>query len=736
MINKKRSEFPGICFVFLLLLNLFWFTNLLPAASSLSALMELSSREVQSVRTSSEMKNYIFKLSDPQEIDSAIREIVAFSNRGNSSVGAKTVKISILYLSERIKYLSQTENIDFGRQVQFLSEFQKKIEDRMKNAPSVSAMKKISFSTNRITSRPSVRNDRLGFSVSNGKTHFSVYSPDATEIALVIFEKPEDKTGQGHRMVKDQQGIWSASVDGELYGKYYGFLADGPKGDGFLFDAKRLLSDPCALANVDHDGKSIILQTDFQWTDKGFVTPAAKDLVIYELHVKDLTSHSSSGVSEKNRGKYLGMLEGKGSDRILGHIQELGVNAVELLPCHEFDNNFAGHPNYWGYMTSHFFAPECSYASAKNGAAVKEFKQLVNGFHNAGIAVIMDVVYNHTTEGNEKGIPINFKGLDNAGYYRLTPDKKYYMNGTGCGNEFRSDNPMTRKYILDSLKYWVNEYHVDGFRFDLGTIIDKETMSAIIRELPPHVILVGEPWAADWERNQWGKGDFKNTKLGKWNDDFREKVRGFMGGEPNRNDLLTVLAGSCFWWAAKPTESVNYIECHDGATVFDLFKDKNRIKLGAVALLTAQGIPMIHSGQEYMKSKKGNNNSYDQDNDINWLNYSDKKKNRDIFDFYRGLIALRKTYTNFRHDAPMNDKAIEWSLPANHKALGYRLFGKTDFIVLMNSDSSEWFHYKLPDANPWVIVCNGEEVDDSGKLGTASGDYKVPPLTAVILKNK
>jgi pullulanase/glycogen debranching enzyme len=170
-------------------------------------------------------------------------------------------------------------------------------------------------------------------------------------------------------------------------------------------------------------------------------------------------------------------------------------------------------------------------------------------------------------------------------------------------------------------------------------------MQRIIDELPKDIILVSEPWAADWKRNQWGKSDFRNTRLGKWNDDYREKIRGFVSGNANRNDVMTVLAGTCFWWTAKPTESLNYVESHDGYTLFDLFHgDKKKTRLAAIALLTSQGIPMIHEGQEFNRSKNGNHNSYNQDNETNWINWNVKKQNRDIYELYRGLIGLRNKF--------------------------------------------------------------------------------------------
>jgi pullulanase/glycogen debranching enzyme len=685
------------------------------------------------------MKRLVFSINSPEEVQKTLDTLKGFGYRMNTHAEKKAFQQTVLMLEQRLKYLSQTENPAMFSQLDALEAVNTEI-----------LAKSVEISANRTrgtTQRVAqVRRSGptpaglLGANVANGKTVFSVYSPEATEVCVVLFEKAADKSGKSHVMQKGPDGVWRTTLEGEMYGKFYGFTAAGPTGPGYLFDAKRLLSDPYALANVDHDGKSVIPKPEFRnftWTDQGFKPPAAKDLVIYEMHVKDFTAHASAGVKDSVKGKYLGLLEGKNTDKVLGHLIDLGVNAVELLPCHEFDNNFAGVTNHWGYMTSHFMAPECSFASGKEGQAIREFKQMVNGLHKAGIAVIMDVVYNHTAEGNEKGLPLNFKGLDNPGYYRLTADRRFYWNGTGCGNEFRSENPMTRKYILDTLKFWMKEYHVDGFRFDLGTILDKETMNAIINELPAHTILVGEPWAADWQRNQWGKQDFRNTKLGKWNDDYREKVRGFMGGNPERNDLMTVIAGSCFWWSAKPSESVNYIECHDGYTMADLFKgDKNRVKLGAAVLLTSQGIPMIHQGQEFMKSKKGNHNSYDQDNAINWIDWSVKKANNDVYQFYKGLVGLRNKYENFRHGTALNNQHIAWMQPANHRGLGYHLKGKTDFLVLLNSDSNDWISFGLPGSHEWIVVSNGDQIDDEKGLGTAKGDYKVPPLKAVILKNK
>lgn len=681
------------------------------------------------------LQKLVTSIETAEQIDQATEQLKLYGYRVTSNAEKRAFDQGLQVLEGRVKYLAQTENPELLSKLSSFKALRKEFSNNFARLDeNVSDRVQLLTRPARTASAKRTVNVQLGAHVAAGNTLFSVYSPDATEVKLHLFKKATDKTGTAFVMKKSTDGVWSFSVKGELYGTFYGYTADGPKQAGFLFDPDRLLSDPYAYANVDHNGKSVVVDRNFTWTAKRFKRPASKDAIIYEMHVKDFSAHKSSGVQEPFKGNYLGMLKGKGSDKVLGHLKELGVNVIQLMPIHEFDNNYAGTVNHWGYMTSHFFAPECSFASGKSGEAVKELKTLINGLHNEGFAVVLDVVFNHTAEGNHEGLPLNFKGLDNPGYYRLMDDKRYYWNGTGCGNEMRTENPMTSKMIVDSLKYWVSDYKVDGFRFDLGTIIDKKTMQAIIDELPEDIILTAEPWAADWKRNQWGKSDFRNTRLSKWNDDFREKIRSMINGQSSRNDVMTVLAGSCFWWSAKPSESLNYIEAHDGYTLNDLFKgDKKKTRLAAVALLTAQGIPMIHSGQEFDRSKGGNDNSYNQDNNVNYIDWTVKEKNHDIFDLYAGLIALRNKYENFRQPVALNNQHLEWIQPANSNGVGMFLKGTNNFLVLMNGDAKDWVNFKLPIGGAWKVVCDGEKVNDAG-LYTAEGDYNVPPTTGVILR--
>lgn len=568
-------------------------------------------------------------------------------------------------------------------------------------------------------------------------TTFALAAPRATAVKLALFDSADAKTGKEYEMKKTAEGVWYLAFNQKLTGKYYGYYVDGPAGKGERFNPKNLLSDPYAQANDGSYGKSVVVDNSFDWSSN-FKTPEAKDMIVYEMHVKSYTAHASSGVPAAKRGKYLGLLEGASSDKVLGHLKELGVNAVELLPVHEFDNKAApSGVNYWGYMTTHFMAPESSYASASDGRQVAELKKLIDGLHANGIAVILDVVYNHTAEGNEQGPTFNFKGIDNREYYRLCANPEFYWNGTGCGNEFRTDSALGRRYVLETLTHWVREYKVDGFRFDLATIIDKDTMMAINDTLPKNVVLIAEPWAADWNRNQWSKGDFRNTRWSKWNDDFKNNVRNFASGRPNRDNMMTLICGTCYWWAGKPTETVNFVECHDNATMMDACGGNQKIAmLAGLITLTSQGIPMLHEGQEFLKTKFGNDNSYDQDNEINHINWTLKEKNKKAFDFFAGLIKIRKAFPHFRNDRPLTDKDIKWLLVENHNGLGYQLFGKDcDVVVLLNGDQNNWIKFNLPDDKEWKVLCNGTEADPAG-VASAKGDYSVPPVTGVILTRK
>ncbi|MBI3890129.1 MAG: hypothetical protein HY303_01215 [Candidatus Wallbacteria bacterium] len=578
-------------------------------------------------------------------------------------------------------------------------------------------------------------------SADKRSTTFRLFAPRATKVTLNTYAAATG-AGQPHAMTRLSDGSWEAVEDGTGAGTFYDFNVDGPVGPGEHFDARTPVSDPCARANVNSDGRSIVVDDSFDWgRSANFRSPAQKDAVVYEMHLKDYSFHPSSGVTAPGeRGKFLGLTRGAGSGKVLGNLVELGVNVAEILPVHEFDNNAAppGHINHWGYMTTHYFAPESTYSSdSLHASGVREFKSAVKAMHEAGIAVVLDVVFNHTAEGNEQGPTFNLKGIDNKLYYRLTPSF-YYWNGTGCGNELATENPAVRKLVVDSCRYWMDQYKVDGFRFDLGAGIDKDTMLALKDQLKPGTMLFAEPWTADWNRRCWDKGDLRGTPWGLWNDGYRKAVRDLTKGRTTRNDLMTAIAGSCMWFAATPAQSVNFVECHDNDALDDyLGHDVRRNHLAAVALLTAQGVPMLHEGQEFRKNKKGNDNSYDQDNDVNWIDWDVKAKNKDTFALYSNLIRLRRANGAFRQEGCVDDQHIKWFRPDDEQALGYLLRGpgnEPDYLVLLNGDQSNWVPFQLPGSGDWEIVCNGDAAVSQGNLGTARGDYKVAPATGVILR--
>ena len=384
-----------------------------------------------------------------------------------------------------------------------------------------------------------------------------------------------------------------------------------------------------------------------------------------------------SGV--KRKGKYLSLTEKsthlKGSPNIktgLAHLKELGINTLQLLPLQNFDSDDDGLTYDWGYMPCHYFAPHGSYASNSfDLSRVKELKKMVNTIHAEGIKLILDVVFNHTAEGRDN--LISFQALAPDYYYRQTHEGDYF-NGSGCGNEFKSEAPMARKLIVDCLKYWVTEYKIDGFRFDLLGLMDYETFKIIESELiqiKPDIILYGEPWAAGGAGVEiLGKGVQRDTQFGVFNDHFRDAIRGdnsklgrgFVQGDSSQiTRIKHGVTGSIYDFAQEPVESINYAACHDNYTLRDKLmltmqesnslneEDLHRLEIMvAVLLLTAQGIPFIHSGQEFGRSKNFHHNSYNASDTINMLDWSLKTKNNKQFELYRDLITLRSQHRIFR----------------------------------------------------------------------------------------
>jgi pullulanase/glycogen debranching enzyme len=647
---------------------------------------------------------------------------------------------------------------------------------------------------------------KLGSFVQDGKTYFRLFAPNAEKVSLLTFDKPEQTYGKETKMVKDENGVWETSFDGELYGLFYGFKVCHPE-TPCIEDIVCL--DPYAKAvttfNTYYNPRRaiVIKEGDYDWEGDEWIKTDWRDLIIYEMHIRDMTEHPSSGVND--RGTYKGLIE-KGKTGGINYIKNLGVNAVELLPSQEFANieipfkdSLNGkynhwnpyERNHWGYMTAAFFAPESYYSEnvrelewnhwrGKDAKAVTDFKDMVKAFHKEGIAVIMDVVYNHISE-YEVG---NFKEIDRDYYFRLDAKGKYIAQ-SGCGNDFKTERPMVRRLILESILYWMKEYHVDGFRFDLGKLIDWETLELIIHEakkINPNVIFVCEPWGGGYD-----PAGFSVRGWGSWNDQIRNGIKGenpFDGhgwifgkwyGNNNPQRIKSYVNGTLikdkFGLFQKPEHAVNYLESHDGYTLGDFIRlglgdvKKDQLignvnelvkltptqlklnKIAALFLFTSRGITMIHSGQEYARSKiiandenvndkhKGmiDHNSYEKDNETNYINYNHAEINEELFDYYKGLIELRKRFEAFRRSKYKDVSFIK--LVNNPFALGYHLkYKDEDFFTLLNANPNEVLNFNLPEGE-WNLLVD-EKTAGIVPLKTIQGTVTINSTSGIVLKKK
>ena len=564
----------------------------------------------------------------------------------------------------------------------------------------------------------------LGATLSEDGVNFALYSQHATEVWLLLFEDPAGKPTDTIRLERRSRFVWHVFVHGVSAGQLYGYKVCGPfdPRHGLRFNTHKLLIDPYARAltgpvvNVDNlllsyephapdkdlsfddrDStrvvpKSIVVDDRFDWQDDQHPEIALERAIIYETHLKGFTAHPSSGVSHP--GTYLGFIEK------IPHLKELGITTVELLPVQQFycEDRLLnlGLTNYWGYNTIAFFAPEIAYSTrATPGCQVVEFKTLVRELHRAGIEVILDVVYNHTGEGNEMGPTVSLKGVDNTTYYSLTgghdDPRRRYFNYSGCGNTIAAAKPPTIRLIADSLRYWVEMMHVDGFRFDLATILARSegafsmraTFFDVVSQDPvlSRVKLIAEPW--DIDTYQVGRFPIDWSE---WNGRFRDTIRRYVKGDPGQlADLGWRLCGSEDLYAhdgRTADHSVNFVTCHDGFTLQDLVSydrkhneanaegnrdgtnDNESWNCGAegetndrsvVALRRRQaknmmcllfvslGTPMMLGGDEFLRTQRGNNNPYCQDNETSWLDWRLARTNEDFLGFTRDLIRYVKT---------------------------------------------------------------------------------------------
>jgi isoamylase len=653
----------------------------------------------------------------------------------------------------------------------------------------------------------------FGTQETRGGVNFALFSRDASRVCLELFDHPEDAVPARSinlDPVCNRTGdVWHVWVAGISSGQLYAYHVDGPyaPSEGHRFNFNRLLLDPCAIAitqlpvwdfasargynplapeqdlsfsTVDNAGsmpKCIFLNESFEWEgDRPPLHPWSKTL-IYEVHVRGFTVHPTSGVDHP--GTYRGLMAK------IPYLKALGITAVELMPVQEFNdtsiarrNPQTNQPlkNYWGYDPVVFFAPKASYSSSGGlGQQKLEFKEMVRAFHKADIEVILDVVFNHTAEGNELGPTLCFRGMANAIAYTLEADKRYYKNYTGAGNTVNANHPVMQDHILSALRYWMIEMHVDGFRFDLASVLGRDESGNLLANAPlleriaedpilRDVKLIAEAWDA---AGAYEVGSFSERRWAEWNGRYRDDVRRFWRGDQGMLGLFASrIGGSADIYTNSgkgPEGSINFVTCHDGFTLNDLvsYRDKHneangensrdgadtnfsenygvegettdtaialirtrQIKNFLLTLLISRGVPMLLGGDEFRRTQSGNNNAYCQDNKTSWCDWSDLEQHEEIFRFTRGLIAFRGAHPILSREAFYTDAEIQWFGPSGGLPNWFDSNAK-QFACLIHEDeqhalcllfnaSTDAVAFSLPTALPetqWHLA-----VDTAGKI--------------------
>ena len=576
----------------------------------------------------------------------------------------------------------------------------------------------------------------LGATCDGEGVNFSLYAEHATHVELLLFPA-YDAPEPDHVIVLDPDvhkdfHFWHVYVRGIGKGQIYAYRADGwfDPSAGYRFNRNKVLIDPYAKGNVDivwnrvnavgpgdnvaTSMRSVVIDTSgYDWEGDTPLNTPLNESIIYEMHVRGFTCSPTSGCEQP--GKFAAVVEK------IPYLRELGVTAVELLPIFDFDEtevvnhgpNGEELRNFWGYDPYGFFAPQLWYCvNPETGRHLDEFRDMVKALHRAGIEVILDVVYNHTSEGNHQGPTISFRGLANDAYYHLAPDRQYYMNYSGTGNALNANHPLVTKLIVESLRYWVTECHVDGFRFDLASVLSRGPDGAVL-PMPPVVWTIElmdmfadtKVIAEAWDMGLYQVGHFPGSRWCDWNGRYRDDIRRFVKGDVGLvGTVATRIAGSADLYQAegrRPTNSINFITAHDGFTLNDLVTydgkhndangwdnsdgsgDNNswncgiegptddpeierlrqrQIKNFAAILMLSQGVPMLLGGDEFRRTQLGNNNAYCQDNAINWFDWQLADKNADILRFFTQMIAFRKRHAALRRryffDGEVNGRGL------------------------------------------------------------------------------
>jgi pullulanase len=632
---------------------------------------------------------------------------------------------------------------------------------------------------------PAYEGNDLGFTYSPEQTQFKLWSPAASAAKLHLYEK-----GDGNNKIKSvdlkrgENGVWSANVKEDQKNKYYTFQVEQ--------NGRWLQEKPDLYAQaVGVNGQRAMVVELSETNPEGWeadTKPALDnftDIILYELQIRDMSIHESSGII--NKGKYLGLIETgtknpAGLSTGLDHIKELGVTHVHLLPTFDhrsIDETRLDVPQYnWGYDPLNYNVPEGSFSTDPydGRTRIKEFKEMVQTMHKNGLRVVLDVVYNHTGQTEDS----NFQQLVPFYYYRQNAEGGF-SDAAACGNETASEREMMRKYMIESVVYWAKEYHLDGFRFDLMGIHDIETMNQISAELhkiDPSIFIYGEGWTAGssplpMEQQALKANTYKLDKIAAFSDDLRDGLKGSVfeekegGFASNRKGLkesvkFGIVAStehpqvdyeavnySKAPWAAEPYQTINYVSCHDNNTLYDKLKLSNEEaseeeivkmhKLAQTVVLTSQGVPFLHAGMEMLRTKNGVENSYNSSDEINQIDWNRKTTYKPVFDYYQGLIALRKNHPAFRMmSKDLIQKHLEFIDTVDESVLAYRIKDNAngddwkEILVLLNGSNMNKT-IDLPKGN-FTLIADGQKVDESGIRSYKNGVITIPAYSAFILK--
>jgi pullulanase len=612
-------------------------------------------------------------------------------------------------------------------------------------------------------------------------TLFRVWAPTACQVWLVTYPAGAGGRGTEIPMTRDVQGTWTIELEGDRHGLYYTYKV---LVDGIIQEA----ADPYAKACGVNGLRGMVVdlsRTNPSGWEQLERPPLERfvDAVIYEISVRDMSTHPGSGI--RHRGKYLGLTErgtqGPGGVWTgLSHLVELGVTHIQLMPCYDFatiDESVSPPEEYnWGYDPLNYNVPEGSYATDpfRGEVRILELKQMIKALKESGIRVNMDVVYNHTyyaaNSNLNKLVP---------GYYYRQDSCGSFSNGSGCGNELATERSMVRKLIIDSVRYWAAEYKIDGFRFDLMGLIDIPTINEIrmaLNEIDTSIMMYGEGWTGGCsplpDHLQSLKSNVRQLPgTGVFNDDLRDGLRGHVfhagdpgfvsGGDGMEESVKFGIVGACHHdqvvyqqvvhskgpWAAEPAQSINYAEAHDNLTLWDKLEascpdaDEEVLiamhRLCGAVVLTSQGIPFLHGGMDFLRTKSGDYNSYRSPDEINWMDWERKHRYREVFDYYRGLIALRKAHPAFRMGLADEIRRHLRFLSTAPRVAAYMLKDHANgdpwetIVVIFNADS-RWREVALP-ARDWVVVVDGDRAG-TAVLRQFDGDtVSVPPRSALVV---